>query len=125
MSVAVRRATRADSSSIADLSGVLGYPVEHGVMSERLAAVLAREDHAVFVAVDRDATVGWIHGAERHLLEIGSECEIAGLVVDASVRRSGAGRALVAAVEQWAVTRRLQQVSGSQQHRPRRVASVL
>lgn len=111
MSVPVRRATLADAPRIADLSRVLGYPVDRGVMAERLASIAARDDNAVFVAEDKGAVVGWIHGAERRLLETGRECEILGLVVDVSARRGGAGRGLMAAVEQWAAERGLPQVS--------------
>ena len=111
MSVTVRRAAAADAVRIAELSGALGYPVGPDAMSERLAHVLMRDDNAVFVAVDGTGVVGWIHGAEHELLEVGRLCEILGLVVDGSSRRSGAGRALVAAVEQWTASRGLPQVS--------------
>lgn len=107
----IRHAVPDDAARLAELSGVLGYPVEARVVSERLARLLARDADAVFVAVDADRVVGWIHGAEHELLEIGRVCEILGLVVDASVRRGGAGRALVAAIEDWAASRRLPQVS--------------
>ena len=111
MAVQVRHAVAADATRIAELSDVLGYPVEERTMTERLAHLLARDDNAVFVAVDGDATVGWAHAAEHELLEVGRLCEILGLVVDASARRSGAGRALVAAIEQFAASRGLRQVS--------------
>ena len=111
MSVAVRRATVGDAPRIAELSGVLGYPVEHGVMAERLAHLVGRDDNAVFAAVDGERVVAWIHGAEHELLEVGRLCEILGLVVDPSVRRVGAGRALIAAVEEWAALRGVTQVS--------------
>lgn len=111
MGVQVRRAAAADAARIAALSGVLGYPVEERTIAKRLAHLLVRDDNAVFVAVDGDAVVGWIHGAEHELLEVGRLCEILGLVVDACARRSGAGRALVAAIEQFAASRHLRQVS--------------
>jgi len=111
MVVQVRRAAAADAARIAELSGVLGYPVDERTMAERLAHLLARDDNAVFVAFDGDAMVGWVHGAEHELLEVGRLCEILGLVVDASTRRSGAGRALVAAIERFAASRGLRQVS--------------
>ena len=111
MGVRVRRAEAADAMRIAELSGVLGYPVEAGLMSKRLTQLLTRGDHAVFVAVADAGVVGWIHGAEHELLEVGRLCEILGLVVDASARRGGAGRALMAAIEQWAVSRRVPQMS--------------
>jgi len=111
MPVQVRRAAIADAGRIAELSEVLGYPVEVRTMAERLAHLLARDDNAVFFAVDGEGMVGWVHGAEHELLEVGRLCEILGLVVDASARRSGAGRALVAAIEQFAASRGICQVS--------------
>ena len=111
MSVVVRRAALADAGRIAELSGVLGYPVDHRVMSERLAHLLPRDDNAILVVVDGNSSVGWIHGAEHELLEVGRLCQILGLVVDPSTRRCGAGRALVASFETWAASRGLPQVS--------------
>ena len=111
MTLVVRRAAPDDAPHVAALSRVLGYPVDPGVMSERLAHLAARDADAVFVAVDRDRIVGWIHGSERELLEVGRQVEILGLVVDLTARRSGAGRALVDAVERWAASRGVAQVS--------------
>jgi len=111
MTLVVRRATTDDAPHVAVLSRVLGYPVDPRVMSERLSHLVARDADAVFVAVDGDRIVGWIHGAERELLEVGRLCEILGLVVDQSARRVGAGRALVDAVEQWAASRGVSQVA--------------
>jgi GNAT superfamily N-acetyltransferase len=111
MTLVVRLATSDDAPYVAALSRVLGYPVDAAVMSERLAHLVAREADAVFVAVDRDRIVGWIHGADRELLEVGRQVEILGLVVDTTARRVGAGRALVDAVERWAASRGVSQVA--------------
>ena len=111
MTLVVRRAASDDAPHVAALSRVLGYPVDPGVMSDRLGHLAARDADAVFVAVDRDRIVGWIHGSERELLEVGRQVEILGLVVDLTTRRSGAGRALVDAVERWAASRGVAQVS--------------
>ena len=105
MSLDVRRATGADAPRIAELSAVLGYPVDAAEMRERLARLLAREADAVFVAAAADRVVGWIHCADHELLETGRHCEILGLVVDAGHRRGGVGRRLVTAVEDWACAR--------------------
>jgi GNAT superfamily N-acetyltransferase len=111
-SVSVRRATVADAAAIASLSAELGYPVEPGDIEKRLAAVLEAIDQAVLVATDADhAVVGWIHGAEHLLLEVGSRCEILGLVVSSGHRRSGIGHRLLTAVEAWAHNRGLPEVS--------------
>ena len=108
----MRRATVADAAAIASLSAELGYPVESGAIQKRLRALLVATDQVVLVAtaVD-DVVVGWIHGAEHLLLEVGSRCEILGLVVSSGHRRGGIGHRLLAAVEAWALSRRLPEVS--------------
>jgi GNAT superfamily N-acetyltransferase len=111
MPVQIRTAAAADAVRLAELSGVLGYPVDERVMEERVRHLLARDDGVVFVAVDGDRVIGWIHGAEHELLEVGRQCEILGLVVDASHRQAGAGRQLVLAAERWAAARGLRQMS--------------
>jgi GNAT superfamily N-acetyltransferase len=107
----LRPAALADADAIAALSGQLGYPVQPEVVRARLGLVLPREDQAVLVARDGDRILGWIHGADQLLVESERRCEIMGLVVDATVRRGGVGRALVAAIERWAAARGLALVS--------------
>jgi GNAT superfamily N-acetyltransferase len=109
--VNIRRATTNDAAAVAKLSGTLGYPVEAEAMARRLAGILAQETHAVFVVEAAGEVVGWIHGAEQEMLEFDRRCEILGLVVDASQRGQGVGRRLVEAVEDWARTRGLNDVS--------------
>jgi GNAT superfamily N-acetyltransferase len=109
--IAVRRATSADAARLAELSEVLGYPVASSSLSSRLERLLARTEDAVFVAEAESGVVGWIHGAEQELLESGRRCEILGLVVDGAYRSQGVGRILVTAVEQWAASRGLEQVT--------------
>ncbi len=108
----IRPATLPDATRIAELSGVLGYPVAPDVMAERLEHLLARSEDVVLVATSPSGEViGWIHGSEQELLESGVRCEILGLVVDAGHRARGFGRELVKAVESWAATRGLGQVA--------------
>ena len=110
--VSVRRATVADAVAIASLSAELGYPVEPAEILKRLRALLEATDQVVLVAMAADhAVVGWIHGAEHLLLEVGSRCEILGLVVSSGHRRGGIGHRLLAAVEAWAHSRGLPEVS--------------
>jgi GNAT superfamily N-acetyltransferase len=110
--VRVRSAAPSDAAAIARLSGQLGYPVAVQALATRLERLLESDDQAVYVATDaRGEVVGWIHGAEQLLVESGARCEILGLVVDEVVRRSGIGRQLVEAAEQWALGRRLNEVS--------------
>ena len=106
----IRKATADDALAIAQLSGQLGYPVEAQVMCERLERLLQLEEQAVFVAETTDV-VGWIHGAECELLEVGRHAEIWGLVVAEGRRGKGIGRQLIEAVEEWTRSRDLDEIS--------------
>lgn len=106
--LAVRRALLGDAPRLAELSAELGYPVPVAQLGSTLERLLPRSDHAVFVAISAtDVAVGWIHVAEREVLEVGCFGEILGLVVDPSVRRQGLGQQLVAAAEAWAASKGL------------------
>jgi GNAT superfamily N-acetyltransferase len=109
--LAIRTALLGDALDLAMLSGVLGYPVGDETLALRLANLLTRSEDIVLVAeVVPGHVVGWLHGAEQELLESGRRCEILGLVVDAAYRGQGVGRRLVAAVEEWAARRGLEQI---------------
>jgi GNAT superfamily N-acetyltransferase len=108
----IRTAINGDSARLAQLSGVLGYPVSPEVMAERLHRVLARAEDVIFVAEEpQPGVMGWIHGTQRDTLESDLRCEILGLVVDSTHRNRGVGRALVVALEQWAAARGLEEVA--------------
>jgi GNAT superfamily N-acetyltransferase len=107
----VRKAKKDDAARVAELSGTLGYPVSGEAMAERLGRVLPLETHTVFVAEISGNIVGWIHGAEQEMLELGCRCEIWGLVVAEGRRGRGVGRQLVGAVEKWARDRGLPEIS--------------
>jgi ribosomal protein S18 acetylase RimI-like enzyme len=108
----VRRAVLGDAPRLAQLSTVLGYPTSSAPMAQRLERLQAREQDTVLVAeLASGHVVGWVHGSEQELLESGSRCEILGLVVDNEFRGQGVGRLLVAAVEQWAAARGLDEIS--------------
>ena len=111
-SFAIRRATHADAAAIAQLCGELGYPVSAQEMAERLADLLPRASQFIaVVATGAGAVVAWIAAERRYLLEYGEKIEIVGLIVAAATRQSGVGKALVAAVEQWAHEQRLAAVT--------------
>ncbi len=106
----VRKARMDDAASVAELSGTLGYPVTGEMMAQRLGRVLPLETHTVFVAEISSDIVGWTHGAEQEMLELGCRCEILGLVVAEGRRGLGTGRCLVEAIEQWARGRGLDHI---------------
>jgi len=109
--VLVRGAQLADAMRMAELSGTLGYPVSGPTMEQRLMRVLKLETHSVFVAERNGEVVGWTHGAEQEMLELGCRGEIWGLVVAENERGRGVGRRLIEAVEKWARDRGLENMS--------------
>lgn len=101
-----------DAARLAALSGELGYPADISTMAARLETILGRGGEVVYVAeLPGPGVIGWIHGIEETFLESGRRCEIAGLVVGMAHRARGIGRLLVGAVEAWAATRGIDQMS--------------
>ena len=100
----IRRAEASDD--ITELARQLGYP-EGG---RSLAAIRARDDHAVFVAIDGERIVGFIHVCVMLSLESDSYAEIRALIVDESQRGGGIGASLVSAAEKWAGEMRMERV---------------
>ncbi|GAB1597037.1 GNAT family N-acetyltransferase [Lysobacter claricitrinus] len=101
----IRAADASDAPAVAALSAQLGYPVTEGDIRMRLEMLTADAGSVVYVAVlDRDV-IGWIAASRRITVEYGVAHEITGLVVDATRRRTGAGRALVDAAHRWAAER--------------------
>lgn len=107
----VRPATTADAAGIARLATELGYPSSEDEMAVRLDRLLRSGSHFVAVAEDPPTLVGWVAAERRLLLESGTRVELVGLIVSASARRSGTGRALVAAAEAWALEQRVEIIS--------------
>jgi ribosomal protein S18 acetylase RimI-like enzyme len=109
--VRVRAALLTDAGRIAELSGQLGYPTSARSARRRLHNLLAKPDHAIWVAQSADGSVtGWVHVFFKQLLESDREAEIGGLVVDGEFRGEGVGKALVERAERWAKAKRLKSV---------------
>jgi GNAT superfamily N-acetyltransferase len=99
----VRAMTLDDAAAVAELSGQLGYPSTAEMVRRRFGLLQEGPACGLFVAESGAAgVVGWVHVTGTCLLESDPVAEIGGLVVDAGRRRQGAGRALVAAAEDWA-----------------------
>ncbi|GGM15919.1 GNAT family N-acetyltransferase [Promicromonospora citrea] len=102
--LATRRAVPGDAPAIAPLLGQLGYPSTPDQVAARFARIAGRGDDAVWVAEDETGTVvglatGHVHRPLERDLPL---AQLTALVVDASRRGTGAGRALVAVFEEWA-----------------------
>jgi predicted N-acetyltransferase YhbS len=102
-SPAIRPATPADAEAIAHLLDQLGYPTSTADVPDRLARATGHGRGVVLVAERAGAVVGL---ATLHVLSVVNRpadvAWLTALVVDAGARRSGVGRALVAAVEDYA-----------------------
>ncbi len=103
---ALRPATVGDVSDLARLLLELGYDIPKAELGRRVAMLLAHSDHCLYVAIDADHEVlGAVQASLQFDLTQGAFVVISALVVTASARRTGAGRALVRGVELWAAQR--------------------
>lgn len=100
----VRPVRTTDVPRLTGLLVELGYPSEPEAVTRRLAGILETAAKRILVAVpDDDSRIdGYICVERRSLLEQDELVEITGLVVDSAARRSGVGRTLVNAAEEWA-----------------------
>lgn len=100
----IREATEADVPRLVELAAELGYRVEAGVVRERVpAGACAGRAVAVFEA--KAKVLGWVEVGVEETLVRGRRCRVTGIVVDARARGRGAGRALLAWAQRWAVSR--------------------
>ncbi|OGO33713.1 MAG: hypothetical protein A2Z16_00420 [Chloroflexi bacterium RBG_16_54_18] len=100
----IRQASTADITEIVELSDQLGYPTNVDLVSHRLAEILNKPEHVVWIAeLESGAVVGWVHVTRTTWLEIDPFAEIGGLVVDAAHRSQGIGKALLDKAEAWAL----------------------
>lgn len=99
--IQIRAARLEDAEALARLSEQLGYPATADGIRGRLEKIMRDPSAAVFVAETSSGIAGWIQLLEQHILETGLGAEVAGLVVDARVRRRGVGRRLMERAERW------------------------
>jgi ribosomal protein S18 acetylase RimI-like enzyme len=107
----VRAMDEADVPRVATLLGELGYPTRDDELLTRFASVRELPDEALFVFEIAGIVQAWMQVRVMRPLEVGVHAEISGLVVSASARRTGAGRALVTEAERWARSRNLSNVT--------------
>ena len=107
----IREGILDDAPLLVELCEQLGYQVSTTRLRERLPYLLNNPEHVVYVAgLGRADVAGWVHGYLVRLLESEVFVEIGGLVVDRDRRGVGVGRALMAAVEEWARKQRVMTV---------------
>ena len=90
-----------DAGPVAELCEILGYETTVSDIERRLALLTGRADNAFFVAVDKDAIVGWVHVCGVPRLQTDGYAEIGGIAVAESHRCRGIGRQLMQECEHW------------------------
>jgi GNAT superfamily N-acetyltransferase len=101
--LAVRPASDADASAIAELLGHLGYPAAADAIPARLDRLRGGGDAEAFVADEQGRVVGvaTVHARDvlHHAIPV---VQLTALVVAPDDRGRAVGRALVGEVERWA-----------------------
>ncbi len=98
--VVIRPLEPSDAAAVADLARELGYEAATEMIATQVAGLGG--DAAAFIAIVAAEPVGWVQVYRTELLQSGAFAEIGGLVVTATMRGSGIGRALMDAAEGWA-----------------------
>ncbi|WP_193183438.1 GNAT family N-acetyltransferase [Nisaea sediminum] len=98
----VRGLTAKDSPSVAGLTVQLGYELDPGTAASRIESVLEAEGHHAFGAFLDEKLIGYLHCFDRPSIEKGRGLVVQALVVDETIRGTGAGRLLMAEAERLA-----------------------
>ena len=103
MAILLRRATEADSKSVAVLLAELGYPSKEADVQNRLCRSLHHHTSCFLVAQSKSEVVGLITAELVPYFPNGSTiCRVTSLVVSSDHRSKGIGEKLVAGVADFA-----------------------
>ena len=94
-----------DAYAIAALSEQWGYQSTNEKMLRCLQDIVNNSDHVIYVLLNDDQIIGWIHGIYSLRVESDPFVEIGGLVVDKDFRRQGLGKFLVDKIVDWSLFR--------------------
>lgn len=104
MEIVIRRCVLSDSDSLYTLnSNEMGYFYPAEQTTNQLSTILNDSTNAVFVAVNGGEVIGYIHGAVYNVLYADPMVNVLGIAVCEQYRRMGVGRALLEALENWAL----------------------
>jgi GNAT superfamily N-acetyltransferase len=97
----IREMQTDDCGRVSELLEQLGYPTPVDSVLDRYRR-LDPSRNRLFVAEWESRVVGWAHAEWRRSITSVPRVEIVALVVDASHRRRGFGRALLGRIDEWA-----------------------
>lgn len=103
MNIEIRKMTTLDAAAVSKLSHELGYEASAEQITSRLNRVIENDNHHILVATLDNQVVGWIHACTVERIQSAGYVEIGGIVVSASRRKMGIGKALIQQCEQWAM----------------------
>ncbi len=101
MSIISRIAELKDAECITELSNQLGYKTTAEKIQVRLSEILNNTDHCIYVIIENENIIGWIHGFYSFRVESDPFVEIGGMVVHENFRGKGIGKMLVKKVIEW------------------------
>ena len=106
----IREANNKDAAAICNISSKdLGYECEEKFVRERLESLDSNRE-AVFVAEIDGEVAGYVHAEVYSLIYWEPMANILGLAVSSDCRRQGAGKALMARVEEWAKEKGIKEI---------------
>lgn len=100
--ITIRECRISDAGRICELNKVLGYDYPPEKTKQNLLAILKRPSDRIFVACVGETVAGYIQVCDYECCYMDSMKNIVGLVVDHSFQKSGVGKALLTATEDWA-----------------------
>lgn len=103
MSAVIRPATPEDAAALTRLNREeMGYNYPEEDTKRQLEKLLTDGGNRIYVAEADGTVVGYVHANDYDLLYAPHMKNIMGIAVSSGFRRSGIGRLLLEAVEQWA-----------------------
>jgi GNAT superfamily N-acetyltransferase len=111
MPLRLRPMTDGDVGRGVVLLAQLGYQLTAAELACRIGEVTAAPDHRLVVAEAEGKVVGLMHVFVRPAVENPKEAVVQAIVVDASCRRRGVGRRLMAEAERWGSERACRSVA--------------
>lgn len=110
MKVSIRNATIKDAEAIVSLTDELGYKSNSSLIQNRLTEILKNNENCIFVAVNNEKVIGWVHGFYSLRIESDPFVEIGGLIVKEKYWKKGIGKTLLESVFKWSLSKNCKKI---------------